>query len=100
MYYTTRVISETANNKWKFKQFTNGQYRINVNELVNAELYVHLSAMTPKSIDYLKKRYTPQEVRGILLGADPKKYTSGKFVTGECTAPRKENRGIEGDSWY
>ena len=95
MSYTTRVISEAANNKWKFNEFTQDQYRINVNELVNAELYVRLSAMSAKSIDYLKKHYTPQEVRRILLGADPMKYTSGKFVTGECTAPRKENRGID-----
>lgn len=63
--------------------------KTNVNELVNAELYAKVSALTGESIAYLKRNYTPQEMRGSLLLCY-KDYYEGPIVEG----PRKKNRGI------
>ena len=77
-----------------FNKFTQAQMMINVNELVNAELYNRVSLISCNSIKYLKQHHTPQEMRGVLLATYPYKYCDGKFVKDEVTAPRKENRGI------
>lgn len=67
--------------------------RTNVNELVNAELYAKVSVVTGKSIAYLKRNYTPQEMRAALL-LRYKEYYEGPLVTRGNTAPHEENRGI------
>jgi hypothetical protein len=72
------------------KRFAKSLMRINVNELVNAELYNRVSLITSYSIKHLKKNYTPQDMRGVLLKAHPYNYA----IKSSCAAPRKKNRGI------
>ena len=87
----------------RFRCFANSLMLINVNELVNAELYNRVSLITSYSVKHLKKNYTPQDMRAVLLQADPNKYIDGTPIKGSCTAPRKENRGIShvfGDRYF
>jgi len=63
--------------------------RINVNELVNAELYTRVSHESGDSKKYLMQNYTPQQMRGILI-QNSKNYYAGNA----CLNPKKINRGI------
>lgn len=70
--------------------------RVNVNELIKAELYARVAAGTIYSVAYLKKNYTPQEMRGVLL-QNKRAYYEGELVAKCCCAPKPENRGVEPD---
>lgn len=89
---TTR--SMIAEERKRFRNFVATLDQINVNELVNAELYNRVSLITSHTIKHLKRNYTPQDMRAVLLKVAPNKYFDGNSVKGECTAPHKENRGI------
>ena len=91
---TSRSMTEEELSWQHFSRFANSLMLINVNELVNAELYNRVSLITTYSVKHLKKNYTPQDMRAVLLKADPNKYINGNAIKGSCTAPRKENRGI------
>lgn len=67
--------------------------RLNVNALVNSELYAHVSTFSAKTVAYLKRTYTPQQMRGVLL---QKKdiYYHGPEINTSCGAPKKQNRGV------
>ena len=87
------MIDEMAERQ-RFRKFTESLMLINVNELVNAELYNRVSLITSYSMKYLKANYTPQDMRAVLLKVCPDKYIDGRLVKGDCTAPYKQNRGI------
>lgn len=70
--------------------------RVNVNELVNAELYARVATGTVYTVAYLKRNYTPQEMRGVLL-RNKRVYYEGELVAKSCCAPKPENRGVELD---
>lgn len=69
---------------------------VNVNELVNAELYARVATGTVYTVAYLKRNYTPQEMRGVLL-QNKRLYYEGELVAKSCCAPKPENRGVEID---
>ena len=95
MGFTSHSIAMEEELSWQaFSRFANSLMLINVNELVNAELYNRVSLITSYSIKHLKKNYTPQDMRAVLLQADPNKYIDGTAIKGSCTAARKKNRGI------
>ena len=91
----TRSITQSHNERLAFKQFTKAQFKINVNELVNAELYNRASIISGDTIRSLKTNYTPQQMRAFLLIADSKNYQDGSFVKYDVVAPKKMNRGID-----
>ena len=65
----------------------------NVNELVNSELYVKVAVATGESVTALKREYSPQEMRGVLL-QDFKNYYEGPVIVKDCVSPKKPNRGV------
>ena len=71
---------------------------INVNELTNSELYVHMSSMTRFSIKHLRENYTPQEIRAALpiMGAYKTSCVGQYYLGPQTNVPRKANRGVLG----
>lgn len=93
-YNSSRYMTVEESSRQQFSRFVNSLMLINVNELVNAELYNRVSLITSYTIKHLKQNYTPQDMRAVLLKTDPNKYINGNAIKGSCTAPRKKNRGI------
>lgn len=93
----TRSTTYKLNDRMKFRAFTKAQFKINVNELVNCELYNRASMISGDTIHDLKAHYTPQQMRAFLLIADPKQYQDGCYVKYDVVAPKKKNRGINWD---
>ena len=91
----TCSITQSHNERLAFKQFMKAQFKINVNELVNSELYNRASIISGNTISSLKTNYTPQQMRAFLLIADPKNYQDGRYVKYDVVAPKKMNRGID-----
>jgi hypothetical protein len=91
----TRSTTYIKNERIQFRKFTKSQYRINVNELVNAELYNRASIISGETILFLKNSYSPQQIRAFLLTVQPTNYQDGMYVKYNVTAPKKNNRGID-----
>jgi hypothetical protein len=96
-FIKTPSATYTLNDRMKFRAFTKAQFKINVNELVNSELYNRASMISGDTIRVLKNSYTPQQMRAFLLIADSKQYQDGCYVKYHVTAPKKKNRGIDWD---